>query len=54
VIATLGLPLKPSGDDSAAGIANPRRLSDNVSSDIAGELADCLDDKGMDHVRGAP
>ncbi|SFO37933.1 Integrase core domain-containing protein [Roseovarius lutimaris] len=32
----------------------PRLLSDNGSSYIAGDLADWLEDKGMDHVRGAP
>lgn len=30
------------------------RAVDNGSSYIAGDLADYLDDKGMDHVRGAP
>jgi len=29
-------------------------LSDNGASYIAGDLADYLDEKGMDHVRGAP
>ena len=32
----------------------PRLLSDNGSSYIAGDLADWLDDKGMEHIRGAP
>ena len=32
----------------------PRLLSDNGSSYVSGELAEWLDDKGMDHVRGAP
>lgn len=31
----------------------PRLLSDNGTSYIATELAEWLDDKGMDHVRGA-
>jgi len=29
-------------------------LSDNGSSYVSGELAECLDDKEMGHVRGAP
>ena len=32
----------------------PRLLSDNGSSCIAGDLADWLEERGMDHVRGAP
>ena len=32
----------------------PRLLSDNEASYISGELAEWLNDKGMDHVRGAP
>lgn len=32
----------------------PRLLSDNGSSYVAADLAHYLDDKGMDHVRGAP
>ena len=35
-------------------IHRPRLLSDNGSSYIAGDLADWLEKKGMDHVRGAP
>ncbi len=31
-----------------------RLLSDNGSSYVAGDLAAWLEDKGMDHVRGAP
>ena len=54
VTATLDLALKASGCDSATVIAKPRLLSDNGSSYIAGDLADYLEDKGMDHVRGAP
>ena len=54
VTATLDLALKTSGCDSATVVAKPRLLSDNGSSYIAGDLADYLDEKGMDHVRGAP
>jgi putative transposase len=32
----------------------PRLLSDNGSSDIAGDLAGWLEEKGMDHDRRAP
>ena len=35
-------------------VHRPRLLSDNGSSYIAGDLAEWLEDKGMDHVRGAP
>ena len=31
----------------------PRLLSDNGSSYVAGDLAKWLEDKGMEHVRGA-
>ena len=51
---TLGLALSASGLDSATVRHRPRLLSDNGSSYIATELGDWLDDKGMDHVRGAP
>ena len=54
VTATLDLALKTSGCDSATVVAKPRLLSDNGSSYIAGDLTDYLDEKGMDHVRGAP
>jgi transposase InsO family protein len=35
-------------------IHTPRLLSDNGSSYISGDLADWLEDQGMDHVLGAP
>jgi transposase InsO family protein len=54
VTATLGRALEASGCDCATVVAKPRLLSDNGSSYIAGDLADYLDEKGMDHVRGAP
>ncbi|SPJ26512.1 hypothetical protein PAA8504_04377 [Palleronia abyssalis] len=54
VTATLDLALKASGCGCATVIAKPRLLSDNGSSYIAGDLADYLEDKGMEHVRGAP
>lgn len=46
VTDTLELALEASGCD--------RLLSDKGSSHVAADLADYLDDKGMDHVRGAP
>ena len=46
--------LQASGCDSARVLHKPRLLSDNGSSYISGELANWLDDKGMDHIRGAP
>jgi transposase InsO family protein len=35
-------------------VHKPRLLSDNGSSYIAGDLADWLDDRDMEHIRGAP
>jgi len=54
VTATLELALKASGCDQAAVVHRPRLLSDNGPSYIAGDLADWLDDRSMEHVRGAP
>jgi transposase InsO family protein len=54
VTDTLTLALKASGCDQARVVHKPRLLSDNGSSYIAGDLADWLTDRGMDHVRGAP
>nr|WP_085979651.1 IS3 family transposase [Roseibium sp. TrichSKD4] len=54
VTDTLELALQASGCNQASVRHRPRLLSDNGSSYFAGELADWLDDKGMDHVRGAP
>ena len=54
VTDTLHLALATSGCDGPAVLHRPRLLSDNGSSYIAGDLADYLEDKGMDHVRGAP
>ena len=54
VTDTLELALQASGCDQANVRHRPRLLSDNGASYIATELAEWLDDKGMDHVRGAP
>ena len=54
VTDTLDLALQASGYDQVHVAHKPRLLSDNGSSYVSGELAEWLDDKGMDHVRGAP
>ena len=54
VTDTLDLALRASGCDQATVVHKPRLLSDNGSSYMAGNLADYLDAKNMDHVRGAP
>ena len=54
VTDTLTMALEASGLDSMNVLHRPRLLSDNGSSYIAGDLADWLEDKRMDHVRGAP
>jgi putative transposase len=54
VTATLDLALKASGMDRATVVHRPRLLSDNGSSYISGDLAEWLEGKNIDHVRGAP
>ncbi len=54
VTDTLELALKASGCDQAKVVQKPRLLSDNGSSYISGDLAEWLDDRSMEHVRGAP
>ena len=54
VTDTLEDALQASGCDQARVVHKPRLLSDNGSSYISGDLATFLDDKGMEHVRGAP
>ena len=54
VTDTLELALKASGCDQASIVHKPRLLSDNGSSYIAGDLAEWLDDRNMEHIRGAP
>jgi len=54
VTNTLELALTASGCDQATVAHKPRLLSDNGSSYIAGALADWLDDRRMEHVRGTP
>ena len=47
-------PLEASGCNRANVVHKPSLLSDNGSSYISGDLAEWLEDHGMDHVRGAP
>ena len=54
VTDTLELALEASGCDQATVVHKPRLLSDNGSSYISGDLAEWLDDRRMEHVRGAP
>jgi transposase InsO family protein len=54
VTDTLELALQASGLARANVAHRPRLLSDNGPSYISGDLAEWLDDRSMDHVRGAP
>lgn len=54
VTETLTMALQASGLDQARVVHRPRLLSDNGSSYIAGDLADWLEDMGIEHIRGAP
>jgi len=54
VTDTLQLALAASGCDQAHVVHKPRLLSDNGSSYVSADLAEWLDDNGMEHVRGAP
>ena len=54
VTDTIELALQASGCDQAVVRHKPRLLSDNGSCYISGGLAEWLEDKKMDHVRGAP
>ena len=54
VTATLDLALQASGLDQAKPVNQPRLLSDNGSSYIAGDLAEWLGARNIKHLRGAP
>jgi putative transposase len=54
VTDTLELALDASGCGQATVVQKPRLLSDNGSSYVAADLAEYLDNNGMDHVRGTP
>ncbi len=54
VTDTLELALEASGIDAARVVHRPRLLSDNGSSYVSADLAKWLDDRKMQHTRGAP
>ena len=54
VTDTLNLALAASGCDRTTMRHRPRLLSDNGPCYIAGELAEWLQDRDMDHIHGAP
>ena len=54
VTDTLDLALAKIGLDQVNVGHRPRLLSDNGASYISGDLAEWLDDKKIDHIRGAP
>jgi transposase InsO family protein len=54
VTDTLSMALEASGLDGMKVAHRPGLLSDNGSTYTAGDLADWLEQRGMDHVRGAP
>jgi putative transposase len=54
VTDTLNLALVASGCDRAIVHQRPRLLSDNGPCYIAGDLADWLQDRDIDHTRGSP
>jgi putative transposase len=51
---TLDLALAASGLNQVKVVHRPRLLTDNGSSDIAGDLAEWLTGQGIVHIRGAP
>ena len=54
VTDTLDLALAKSGLDQVNVGHRPRLLSDNGASYISGDLAEWLDDRKIEHIRGAP
>jgi transposase InsO family protein len=54
VTETLERALAASGLDQVAVVHRPRLLTDNGASYIAGDLAQWLEGRGMQHIRGAP
>ena len=54
VSKTLDLALTKSGLDQVNVAHRPRLLSDNGSSYISADLAQWLDDRKIEHIRGAP
>ena len=45
---------RASGCEQATVVHKPRLLPDNGSSYVAGDLATWLNDRDMEHIRGAP
>jgi putative transposase len=54
VTETLDQALAASGLDQVTLVHRPRLLTDNGASSIAGDLAEWLESRGMQHIRGAP
>ena len=54
VTETLNLALAASGCNSVRVMQRPRLLSDNGPCYVAGELAEWLQDRDIDHIHGAP
>jgi transposase InsO family protein len=54
VTATLGVALAASGCGTARVRHKPRLLSDDGPSYVAADLADWLEDRKIEHIRGAP
>jgi putative transposase len=54
VTETLDLALAACGLDQVRVVHRPRLLTDNGASYIAGDLAEWLGDRSMEHIRGAP
>ena len=54
VTDTLTMALEASDCDSARVVQRPRLLSDNGPCYVAGDLADWLADRAMEHTRSAP
>ncbi len=54
VTETLQLAQDASGCEQPKVLHRQRLLSDNGSSYLSSDLADWLEDKGMDHVHGKP
>jgi transposase InsO family protein len=54
VTETLNMALQASGLDQLHVVHRPRLLSDNGSSYVSGDLAEWLNDRKIEHIRGAP
>ena len=54
VCDTLDLALRKTGLDQISVQHRPRLLSDNGASYISGDLAEWLDKRKIQHIRGAP